>query len=1259
MARGMATLNERRNPGPLSPASPVLAAPLGTFARFLTVVDGDDSIPDGVIVQSPDTQISRHGSDNDGKVTQWRNTCSRMLEMRGIPPSVFQGSAWLTLQYRRRRQVDGRRTPVVHPLQTAVLWPSALCFWKSASWLSRRPATAIDFDPLGEIQRWYLGAAEREELIARKAKELEAEAARVVPEPEVPAQHPTGYSPLALRRASNNAAATAAAGTMYPTPPDAVQNPIGVTPSFEGAVSSPENQTSTIAMVDLDVVALANPAPAADAFGYHAWEEGGDNKRERPGTAFIDEPENMYGDIGEDMFGDNDITDADFSFFDEQPAGVDLEFGSVGDMDELGEPKPRPSAVDSETKPSQGLVVSPVFTKPELKHARSSLGDEARAGAEDRNAVKHMPGSGIKRQSSPFNQETVYKRVKASLAGPAAGVSSVANRSARRGSMYEKVDFNSILLLDDKKYEENGRFSFPQDTLRESAASESSQELPTTGYLQRHGKGRWRLKETPSNMGPLIARLTGGMRKSSLGRDPVKEDDLSSDADDISLVSEDDDASPAPESPSKSMGPQRRLEDDAISLAASLKEMESVAVVSPQASVDLSRIANSDVGELSIAKYFADPEPTRDQLAAADQDFITIAQILTEQAASGLLELPCDEDTSLSPCFDEQRLRRALAKQTRYSIQLLRLLLPAPLGGAAWCQLRLLLEVQDAPLLGQPSRLQPRPAGGTEQLRPNLFQIPPPHIELRRHDERLSLLPTAVGFWEVLGLGPSLGTKDVSSVCVYPNYNGVAEGVGAFLDRMRILYESMKLGTHDRPPSSAGISDGLVPLEVDKATTSLSSAAAPRPSASAGEQMGKLAQALAAQTATEKNFVVYFVYMRENVNAIVDACTAFQRLFEKYKKALLGKGAPRNELVLQLIPMDFVASPNTYVLPETSEMFRLCLEVYDRCTMFGGPMPSPAIVLEQPLPRMIDFKLVVNPSTNVLHENSCLHLAYAQSVDGRWVTAAWTDNRGSKQMTTSYCLGRKGRPLATPFADIAHEMWETMYEMISVWKVHWRVMITKNGPMDRDEMELWVDFSKAETRTSISLTVLTVDTDPSLQLIPPVVKIPFSFPSIFCTTPVSTPQAMSNVSPEQSGNPPTPAGAGSSAIPTTPGGEAPEPEIDATLVDTTDTTWGALVSHRLNNSSSLTDWNPVLASGYLFKRSGTLADDPLAIMEVNVIHSEGNPRLYEPLLREVMTYFRGLGTIARARGIVHRTLDVRPWHVAAVEKAARALYLLM
>ena len=68
------------------------------------------------------------------------------------------------------------------------------------------------------------------------------------------------------------------------------------------------------------------------------------------------------------------------------------------------------------------------------------------------------------------------------------------------------------------------------------------------------------------------------------------------------------------------------------------------------------------------------------------------------------------------------------------------------------------------------------------------------------------------------------------------------------------------------------------------------------------------------------------------------------------------------------------------------------------------------------------------------------------------------------------------------------------------------------------------------------------------------------------------------------------------------------------------------------------------------------------VIEVNIVYSEvvGNPRTFhENLLREILGYYRGLGTLARVRGVVDSVKDVRPWHVAAAEKAVKALYMLM
>ncbi|EMR67982.1 putative mediator of rna polymerase ii transcription subunit 13 protein [Eutypa lata UCREL1] len=317
---------------------------------------------------------------------------------------------------------------------------------------------------------------------------------------------------------------------------------------------------------------------------------------------------------------------------------------------------------------------------------------------------------------------------------------------------------------------------------------------------------------------------------------------------------------------------------------------------------------------------------------------------------------------------------------------------------------------------------------------------------------------------------------------------------------------------------------------------------------------------------------------------------------------------------------------------------------------------------------------------------------------------------------------RKGKSIVTPLADVAHEIWETTRDLVSAWKVHWRIIITKCGAIEQHEIDIWSALAQAESKAAMSLTLLAVDTDPSLQLIPPAAKIPTSSTSAFYTTPVSTPQP-SMVSPEQSA--PTP-GSGSGGLDnvtansaaTNPGNTVPEPsDADSTLTDVTDHTWGAVLAHRLsiNPQAAAADFGQTaLISGYLVKRGGARVDDPPALIEVNVVyvHQHGSngsgggtakentgnpnsnnsgtassaaypqthhgqssaqsspvahappphlhhPRAYEPLLREVLVQYRALGSLARARGVTDREVDARPWHVAAAEKGVRALYLLM
>ncbi|KAK0641204.1 mediator complex subunit 13 C-terminal-domain-containing protein [Cercophora newfieldiana] len=1262
----------------LSAGPVILAAPLGAFGAMQGIVDSESHVADGGFGQSPDTQITRLRQDPGDKFSQWKSTCARLLQMRGMSPSLLEGCAWLNIHFLQRKPygqgAGGKGTPLLNSGPTAP-WPSVLCFRKpkiEPSFDGRlekgQQGGAEYVDPLREAKDWCKGLSERDEALERRAKERV-----VVDEPrdlaDGDARNPpiSSFSPLNIRRLSNGGAA-AAAGMMYPTPPDGVQQ-LGVTPSFDGTVLSPGNQPAATAMAEMETV-MHQPVPGGMGSD-GGWTAPEQKREQQPGASFL-EGENIYGDLGENMFEGNELTDADFNFFDEDPGGGfslpglgDLGQGLDMAMDISHDLEPPPQMIKVENTHGNPRPPAPEFTKPELKHARSTLAEESRqtSNMESYNANSAV---GIKRHPSPFNSETVYKRIRASIPTPPIRQYPAKNTRLRRRSVFEKVDFSSTLSLTNKKYQESGPFNY---TIPSIKGKEGAQINGGVGPLTAAGaadqsKKLKNLKELPSSIGFLLSRIGGGPTAS-----PPRLNDVISDSGESDVASDDDDLSDttgAPSSPAKSSVVKRRPDDDVISMAASFKDLENTSADSPgYGHIDLSRLSVPEIPELSLTKYFADPEPAPLYPFNSDSDLITIAQILTEQAASGSLRLGPQR-----PCSELGDVRRSLANAIRYSVQGLQKSLPQSLSGAAECQLRPFIEVQDVSLLppAKPPQQNPQQRGasqarpvGQEPTKPPIWQIPSPHIELRRHETQLSVLPSAMSFWEILGLGPSRGPKDVVSICVFPSLEGMRESAASFVERIRSTYESFKLGTFEPLASSSGVADGLFPFFPDQETVS-PGLGGPRTQTLLTDNMTNLIQALASSSLTEKNFVVYFVYSPDNPSSIVDSCAAFLDLFEHYKKAMVEwKKSILNDLVLQLVPLDLVAMETSMGTLTPLESARLCLETYDRCTLFGGAMPAPAIILEQALPKSVDFKVTTTPSPNLLRENSHIHIAYAQSVDERWVSVAWTDNQGSKQMTASYCLGRRGKPLSTALSDVAHEIWDTTNDLISMWKVHWKVIITKCGPMDQQEADIWTGLAQNEQpKTPVSLCLMTVDTNPSLQLVPPVNKISLTAPSAFYTTPVSTPQP-SIVSPDQSGNPPTPmGGGGGTANATTPGGnEVSELEADATLVDVTDATWGVVVSHRLNNSTSLTELNPSLASGYLIKRCSARPEDAPVAMEVNIVHTDQRPVLYENLLRDMLLYFRGLGTLARARGVVDREADVRPWHVAAAEKAVRALYQLM
>ncbi|KAF2624534.1 hypothetical protein BU25DRAFT_493522 [Macroventuria anomochaeta] len=708
-------------------------------------------------------------------------------------------------------------------------------------------------------------------------------------------------------------------------------------------------------------------------------------------------------------------------------------------------------------------------------------------------------------------------------------------------------------------------------------------------------------------------------------------------------------------------------------------------------------------------------------------DNINIAQMVTEQVISATLDI-LDEDSSTTP-----RSAHPGLTEMRW-VAVIKSLFPK----AVDCTLPALAAVNDvfpdvsAHAKGQ-QRVPARKPNETPAIPSSqIYLINPPFIRVRRAETPWDLLPPAMAFWEPLGLAPVSGPKNVVAFCVYPHSDSLRPCLESFLLHMQLAYDSCKLGTHTRIETVSEYESGLVPCRVP-------TPAAPRAVYKALRetciQLGKVLAARHGHISEQHEakvdaFIIYMVNPFDTPSALWELCASFWTLFQTYGQGPAHPNQPQKpDLVLQIIPIKYIASFDHPVILSSHIYIHLAREVYNRSPPSTEPedktpLPiasAPAFQLEEPIPRNVPFKLQSDPPQDLLRENSYMHLAYAISLDGIWLTAAWTDSCGKSQATSTYHLGTR------PFNELAKEIWATTISILQARKVHWRVCIARAGVMDREELETWVYLISCPTQLNLFTTLIAVDTQPSYRFTPPTsTSTSQSNPN----TPAATPGA--GVSPDPTLGL-TPAATPSALDPPAD----PTQDLDARLVDITDETWGVILAHRLHNSNSTNQFNPALISGLLVKRgpspsaggaaqeTGDKEQGPITVA-VNILwigavgstraatspfpptpggseppshpaagsylshgsqsstgggggagagsapqtSTQGPPQqtsslmwtptpqtrvTAENLLKEILQQFRGLGLLAKLKGMTGTRHGAVPWHVSAAQRGVEGI----
>ena len=208
--------------------------------------------------------------------------------------------------------------------------------------------------------------------------------------------------------------------------------------------------------------------------------------------------------------------------------------------------------------------------------------------------------------------------------------------------------------------------------------------------------------------------------------------------------------------------------------------------------------------------------------------------------------------------------------------------------------------------------------------------------------------------------------------------------------------------------------------------------------------------------------MIYMINAFDEPTVIPRLCEAFLKLFDAYASSLKGgqlQGS--NDVILQIVPLSFIASSETLVLPDPTMYKKLAFEVYDRCapslkldrtglTQFSC---ASAVQLAKKIPRNINLKLTSNLIDGPPLADRCVHVSYCYSIHSQWLTASWVDSHGCSQWNASYHLAMDLDEVWPHFPEVAQDIWETTLEFARLHSAPYRVFVVKNESIAQEECD--------------------------------------------------------------------------------------------------------------------------------------------------------------------------------------------------------------
>jgi mediator of RNA polymerase II transcription subunit 13 len=797
----------------LRPNLDLWLAPNGTVAR-LTNLNADQSTA-FTPKQAKNEATSRQVAET--RQLSWKETVLGWIGTAGLPVFSVEEEHWVEVEvseplyarlaadYLRQSDFGQSNSPLKR-----ILWPSRYCFRRAKP----TPMAVIEGidgitkendDPLYFAEDWLNGAASRNDKHTSQNSTLsQAVQSKDVITPKV--EIPDTLESLARAAQYPD---LQAASLVYPTPPDGAlaaglvhlsSDPFGTDGSDLGMSQTPAERS----LARQEELRLRKRQSAPDS-GTGL----GPPNVLGVGSGLYDAhdyDEDLFGAMNDRDFGAKGITDADFSFFDDQ------------DFDDFEDEKPKSDIQESEQNPT--TVTS--FAPPALEETPVEKASEDQG----RNATLAEPGSKDEVESRPnLNVDTKMETplqihdttpdgqipipsrqtmspplspvevkkilsTKSHQSGPAASTEiSELDGHDRRQSNYDPISFERDITVSDRKYGAAGRFFFSRKT-DAPVVSTQVPPIPTVGF-PRGRKQRTGLQAENEGFDPHRSTPTH-MNKYRLRSDSVSSDDTS--------YSSSDDYSERGASPSRVTGVKRKrpLSEDDKSTTSSLERLSLASEVDKTTSKEDNSVFLGNFFSVfidwSLVGYFSLRQNQSSPLLVRNEDQVQLAQLIVDQLTQSSLRHPVDGCISLpDPEQDTVSLRTFLQDTTI-------------MGDVERLDLRAYLSLQDS-LAGASETGAARQSVQRKDVMGSLSKLPPPQLRIHRGRDFLELLPPAVSFWETFGFEPASGPKNISAYCICPQT--AKEGADAFLKRLENLYSTCNFGKHVRGDKSKSFENGI------------------------------------------------------------------------------------------------------------------------------------------------------------------------------------------------------------------------------------------------------------------------------------------------------------------------------------------------------------------------------------------------------------------------------------------------------------------